>query len=352
MVASRLLYAAGYHVTEDYLVRFSRAARGARVGADGGEQRPQPEAGARRHRRVPQDVTRGAGDTYRAVATRLPGPRQTLLGPFQMWGTRSDDPNDTVPHEHHRELRGLFVFSAWLNNANARAVATQDVLITTNGPSRIRHLLVGLTGALGSGADGPKTGWAGNETFIPDFGTIGRNILSLGICTPAWMRAKPPGLREVGTFTSDTFEPDEWAAVHAVTPFANRLPDDTFWAARQVMTFTDEEIRAIVQTGQYSKAAEDWITATLIERRNRIGRTYFSRVLPLDRIRVESGALAFDDLGVTHGFSGPRAYTVEWFGFDNAKGTVLASIGSGAAGATRGAGARRGRIRRGPHSCR
>jgi len=330
MVASRLLYAAGYHVTEDYLVRFSRAQlevheSGQTVASSGRNRKLEPNDIAA----FLKDVTLGAGDTYRAVATRLPGPRQTLLGPFQMWGTRSDDPNDTVPHEHHRELRGLFVFSAWLNNANARAVTTQDVLTTTNGPSRIRHLLVGLTGALGSGADGPKTGWAGNEAFIPDFGTIGRNILGLGIYTPAWMRAKPPGLREVGTFTSDTFEPERWAAVHAVPPFANRLPDDTFWAARQVMAFTDQDIRAIVQTGQYTKAAEDWITATLIERRNRIGRTYFSRVLPLDRIHVESGALAFDDLGVTHGFSGPRTYTVEWFGFDNAKGTVLANIGSG-----------------------
>ena len=85
----------------------------------------------------------------------------------------------------------------------------------------------------------------------------------------------------------------------------NRLPDDTFWAARQVMAFTDEEIRAIVQTGQYSKPAEDWITATLIERRNRIGRTYFARVLPLDRIRLEGNTLAFDDLGVSSGFAQP-----------------------------------------------
>ena len=53
------------------------------------------------------------------------------------------------------------------------------------------------------------------------------------------------------------------------------------------MAFTDEEIRAIVQTGQYSQPAEDWITATLIERRNRIGRTYLraraaARPLPRD----------------------------------------------------------------------
>ena len=35
-------------------------------------------------------------------------------------------------------------------------------------------------------------------------------------------------------------------ALYDVAPFANRLPDDTFWAARQVMAFTDDDIRAIV----------------------------------------------------------------------------------------------------------
>ena len=113
-------------------------------------------------------------------------------------------------------------------------------------------------------------------------------------------------------------------------PFVNRLPDDTFWAARQVMAFTDEEIRAIVQTGQYSKPAEDWITATLIERRNRIGRTYFGRVLPLDRIRVEGNTLAFDDLGVSNGFA-RRALTRSPGTSSTTPGTrVLEAIGTGA----------------------
>ncbi len=97
------------------------------------------------------------------------------------------------------------------------------------------------------------------------------------------------------------------------------------------MAFTDDEIRAIVQTGQYSKEAEDWITAALIERRNRIGRTFFARVLPLDRFRVAANALQFDDLNVTYGFAPPRDYTVEWYGFDNAKDMFLDRIGTGSA---------------------
>src|SRR4029077_17943356 len=109
----------------------------------------------------------GPGRTYRAVATRIPEGRGALLGPYQMWGRRSDDPNDTVPHEHRRDLRGMFVFAAWLNFSSARAVTTQDILTTVDGGSRIRHSVVDLTKSLGSSMfDGPKLAWEGNETLV------------------------------------------------------------------------------------------------------------------------------------------------------------------------------------------
>src|SRR5262245_59110804 len=134
MVTSRFLHALGYHVTENYLVRFARAQLVAHP-----EGQAVSSAGKTRSllvtdihallRRVPLAADR----TYRAAATRLPDARGSLLGPFRMWGTRSDDPNDTVLHEHRRELRGLFVFSAWLNNSEASAMTTQDILRTADG---------------------------------------------------------------------------------------------------------------------------------------------------------------------------------------------------------------------------
>ena len=73
------------------------------------------------------------------------------------------------------------------------------------------------------------------------------------------------------------------------------------------MAFTDDEIHAVVRTAKYSQAAEDWITATLIERRNRTGRAFYSRVLPLDHFHLSAGTyLSFDDLAVTAGFAAPR----------------------------------------------
>ena len=66
--------------------------------------------------RLLENVDRRSDGRYRAVALRVPTDGVSLIGPFQLFGTRSDDPNDVVPHEHGRELRGLQVFSAWLNH--------------------------------------------------------------------------------------------------------------------------------------------------------------------------------------------------------------------------------------------
>ena len=54
-----------------------------------------------------ENVARNPDGTYRVVAGRLlPG---KILGGYQYAGTRPDDPNDLVPHQHRRELQALRV---------------------------------------------------------------------------------------------------------------------------------------------------------------------------------------------------------------------------------------------------
>ena len=154
-------------------------------------------------------------------------------------------------------------------------------------------------------------------------------MLGLGVYTPRWMRARYRKLRGVGHIDYETFDPERWTTNHRIAPFVNRLPDDTFWAAKLVMAFTDEDIRAIVSTGQYSDpAAAAWLAECLIERRNRIGRAYLGRVLPLDNFRIENGELAFDDLEASYMASPCGAsVTAEWFTLDNGTGTTVAARG-------------------------
>jgi hypothetical protein len=42
-----------------------------------------------------------------------------------------------------------------------------------------------------------------------------------------------------------------------------------------------------------------------------------TKVLPLDRFRVEGERLLFEDLGVRHGYAPEREYSVRWSRFDN-----------------------------------
>ena len=84
-------------------------------------------------------VARNPDGTYRVIAGRLiPG---KILGGFLYAGTRPDDPNDLVPHEHRRELRALRVFGAWTNLTDLKAANTLDALVTENGRSIVKHYL-------------------------------------------------------------------------------------------------------------------------------------------------------------------------------------------------------------------
>jgi hypothetical protein len=84
------------------------------------------------------------------------------------------------------------------------------------------------------------------------------------------------------------------------------------------MAFTDEDIRAIVATGEFSDPrVVDYLTRTLAERRDKIGRTYFSKVTPIDQFRVVDNELLFEDLAVKYRFRSPIEHKVRWFSFDN-----------------------------------
>ncbi len=321
MVTSNLLHAIGYFVPENHIVYFERSQlveseEGEDISSIGMARQLEPGDIDRFLEDVARDPQRG----YRAVAMAL-GPLEgyKIIGPFQVFGQRSDDPNDIVPHEHRRDLRGLRVFLSWVNHSRFQATSTLDVHEEVNGVQIIRHYLVDFVATLGSGGDRPKPIREGNEPLY-DLKRAGQNLVSFGVYKPAWQRAKYPGISSVGHFESETFDPELWVPDQDIAAFANSLPDDEYWAGKQVMAFSDDDLRAIVQSGQYSDPrAVDWLVASLAERRDRIGRAYFIRVLALDNFKVEGDTLAFEDLAVKHSFTGSRSYHLQWFRFDNEK---------------------------------
>ncbi len=326
VIGSASFYALGYHVPEYYLVYFRRdqlrVAPGSVFTDALGKRRAMS---AREVEEILLDVPRLPDGRIRAVASRrIPGQE---LGPFRYQGTRRADPNDIVPHEHRRELRGLFVFAAWLGHDDARAINTYDTLIEEGGLRYIRHYLMDFGSILGSASIKPNSARSGHERLFA-WRPAAVQLLTLGLWIPRWARAHFPDIPAVGRFEYEIFDPEHYKTDYRNPAFENRLPDDTFWAARQVMRFTDEEIRALVRKGQYTDPrAEDWIVTCLIRRRDKIGRTYFARVLPLDNIRIEARRLVFDDLAVRYGFHPPRAYTIAWSRFDNEAGRHIPLAG-------------------------
>jgi hypothetical protein len=98
-------------------------------------------------------------------------------------------------------------------------------------------------------------------------------------------------------------------------------PRDAFWAAKQVAAFGDEEIRALVETGEYSDPqATAWITKSLIRRRDKIAEAWFSKNLPLDHFKIVDGKLHFEDLGQSRGLGKAREYVVHWSTYDDGGG--------------------------------
>ena len=315
IIGSSLFHALGYNVPENYLVEFHPddlvIGEGTTIKTAGTEVPMSRGDVMAALRRVPQ-LPNGR---IRAVASRfLPG---KILGEFRYYGTRSDDPNDIVEHEHRRDLRGLNVFCAWLNHSDSRAINTLDSLVEEDGRRFVKHFLIDFGAIIGSASVVSNSARDGNAYFFswkPMWAQMG----SLGLFVPRWARAKYTKHRALGMVEFPTFEPDEWKPNYPTTAFVNRLPDDEYWAAKKVMAFSDEHIREAVKVAKYSDpAATQLLGNYLIGRRDRIGEVYFTKVLALDNFRIEGDQLAFDDLAVKHGFAEPREYSVAWGAFDN-----------------------------------
>jgi hypothetical protein len=327
VISARFFHALGYHVADEYIVEFDPKDlviqdRLAFVNQHG-IQRPFTR---RNLTELLLKAPRLADGRYRCVASlALEG---QPLGPFRWFGTRSDDPNDTVPHEHRRELRGAHVFFAWLDHDDSRAINTLDTLVTRNGRTFIRHHLLDFGSTLGSGSDKPNSPRSGAYHFSWRDSAI--QVATLGLAVPDWAKARYPDYPSLGLFESKVFDPEKWLPEYPNPALLNRLPDDEFWAAKQVMHFTDDEIRAIVRTGRLSDPqAEDYLVGCLIERRDKIGRAYVRKVLPLDRFHVRDGELAFEDLAATHGLPSPAPYEIVWRAFDNQNGQPGEALGRG-----------------------
>ena len=326
LITSRFFYAMGYHVPENNIVYFNpdQLEPGADVEVLGKNGKPRKMSGSDIFMILRKVPMRPDG-RYRATASlTLPGKN---IGPPRYAGTRADDPNDTVPHEHRRDQRGLHVIDAWLAHDDSRAINNVDILVTEGGRSYVRHYQLDFGSTLGSGTQRPNSPRSGAYHFT--WKSSAKQFLTLGLDPPYWAFADYPDFPSIGKFEWKVFDPVRWVPEYPNPAFLNRLPDDEFWGAKLVTAFTNEEIRAIVSTGQLSdKKAEDWLVECLVQRRDKIGRAYFVKVLPLDKFAVANGELVWEDLGASLKYRPAAELELQWFSFDNMTGVKTPIAGA------------------------
>jgi hypothetical protein len=319
VIASKIFWALGYNQVESFITTF-----------DPNNTTIDPKATIRRPsgKRSPfkQDdmnvilerVKRNPDGTYRVIAGRqLPG---KILGGFQYAGTRPDDPNDLVPHEHRRELRALRVFGAWTNLTDLKAKNTIDAVVTENGKAIVKHYLqdVGST----FGMCNREHEWDTSYEYYYEGGPSRKRLFTLGFGLSPWQTVDYVEHDSIGKFEGKVFDPRTWRPQTPTTAYMELRDDDAFWAARRIAAFTDDLIRAAVKTGQFSDpAAEKYLADVLIQRREKIKTIYLTQVNPIVAPRLDAKGLTFENAAVAGGVAqGTVAYRAAWMTFDNATG--------------------------------
>jgi len=302
-VGSRFFYACGYNVPQETIVYWRpetlRIKDGATIKDASGEKRPLTQADLDA---ILAQVHHEPDGRIRSLASLSLG---DVKGPFSYSGRRKDDPNDWCRHEHRRELRGLYVIGSLVNHYDLKDHNSLDVFEQEGDRHFLRHYLIDFGSVMGADGDGPKPPIKGYANFF-DLRDAGVSLVTLGVKTWAWEYAKPFKYPSIGYFESELFQPDKFDPIYPNPAFENMTDRDAYWGAEIVMAFRDEDLLALVKTGQYSNPeAEAYLLKTLIERRDKIGRFWFGKVNPLDNFETtyyrQALGVSFEDLAVKYG---------------------------------------------------
>jgi hypothetical protein len=310
-IGHRLLWAAGYSVPQDHIGYIKRSDLVVSPKAT------KKDVFGNKKPLVVADLDKGLERVFhtsdgriRVLASRfLPG---IPIGPYARQGTRPDDPNDRIPHELRRSVRGEVPLFSWINHSDIQEDNTLDIFIPYPGPDgkpgkrgHVVHHLLDFGKAFGVMNNSNSWKTVGH-TYRLDVRYALQSLITIGLWKRPWDgvddQPVPPG---IGMFDSGSFDPACWRTNSPYWPFEDHDRFDGYWGAKLVMRFTRAQIETAVGEAKYSNAdATTYMVKTLLERQRKIGRYWFRQVSPLDGFAIESSGaehrLCFDDLGLRY----------------------------------------------------
>jgi hypothetical protein len=319
-VASRMFWALGYNQVELFLTSFDPK----NVEFDPKATIRRPNGKRTRFNKddmnaILERVAKNDDGTYRVVAGRLlPG---KVLGGYLFQGTRPDDPNDVVPHEHRRDLRALRVFGAWTNLTDLKAANTLDTLVSQDGRMVVKHYLQDVGSTFGMCNELYEWDLSYEHFYQGD--TTLKRLFSFGFALSPWQTIPyKQYYPSVGKFEGDEFDPRKWKPQTPTTAYMEAREDDAFWAARRIAAFSDDLIRAAVRAGEYSDPnAAKYLGDVLIKRRDKILALYLTAINPIVNPRLDASGLTIENAAIAAGVAkGEPTYRASWMLFDNATG--------------------------------
>jgi hypothetical protein len=221
IIGSRILWACGYHVPQEFLIEVS-----------------------------------GTGDA------RFDGRRATAS--LFLAGVRGHFEFDDF--RHRRELRGLRMVCAWLNDTDR--IGTNTLVAVENGCAR--GYLVDFDSCLGAWQGQPKEAWRGWR-HQGALGWFFLEMLTFGALDAAPDPPPPVVSPAVGRFAADDFRPLRWTSQFPNGAFERMDRADLAWIRSKIARLDRAQIEAIVGAAHLSDPEDaEYLVETLLARRQRI----------------------------------------------------------------------------------
>jgi hypothetical protein len=251
-----------------------------------------------------EGTPRNTRGEIRTLASRfLPG---EPLGPFRYAGTRQGDPNDVIPHQHRRELRGSKIIASWINHFDQRPQNSYTSFVRSEDSKGgyVQHFLIDFGACFGSVWKQEAMSRRSGHSYYFDKQHVLEDFLTLGLITRPWDKAKTYEDGPIfGYYDVANFRPGKWRVGYQNVAFNHMQPEDAFWGAKIVSRFSDEHIRKLVKRAKFrDRTNKRYLERVLIGRRDKLVKYWFDRMSSFADPTTEDRQACFSDLMVRYGY--------------------------------------------------